>query len=775
MGNLQGEPCAEKVRNMRQRLWCVKLVAFLLCTCVAQASYGARREYKVTLDGARLKGGEVCFFAGESASDPFSLFFSYDQVECLSADEVIDFPAGLFHVFARHSAGYVGAYHEFVVFPPDTKAEAGYDLMEIPLSEAGRVDFSAAVEALQEGQSLGVWIATTPDGGDGFYMPLVTGERSLLVPSGTEVLPIVVADQQPVKIGDPLMLAPRAERPAKFAGPQGGDVVVWIRADPSVGEMDRSALRNPDVSLIVGESTVTPLFPLGRHAPLHALMFFKGVPPGPAQARANGATWRSNSVDIRVQRGEVTVAADPLMIIPAAAIEILPERESDSVSLGSCRETGEAAAVIITLSWCGSPGAEASLCRSVASGRTFWGAEDGLTIGQLTSGWYRVAIDDGLAKPRSYPVELVVGKRSEFRVPLADAFRLYGTVTVDGKPVRARLNFFNGVAFSDDSGRYTAIFPSNPRRNRVLVLPCDGNAVETFVPREEPIANAPFDIRIDFRDVVVTVRDGEDRPLENVGVTFSPLIRLHDKDRPAYTSDPVTTNSDGVAKIRVPEGFPLVFCGEPGDSSIPSGCSSRIPEAELSRPVILTLDLPGFRGRIDGHVGNGAVALVDASGSILDEASLGRDSQGQFAMRKRPRPGDYFVYTSDVRPLFVLPLPSSSGEEIVLTAPPAPIRTFALRAPASGPAGYVGLWVGGHYVPAQALAWHQDSRGLDIRVERGSTLTIREIAETGPIEVAVAPDAPAVTGSEFVDPFTEPQNISQYRYPVTTPVVVLRP
>lgn len=86
--------------------------------------------------------------------------------------------------------------------------------------------------------------------------------------------------------------------------------------------------------------------------------------------------------------------------------------------------------------------------------------------------------------------------------------------------------------------------------------------------------------------------------------------------------------------------------------------------------------------------------------------------------------------------------------------------------------GFVGVWVGGRYVPLQVLNTSQELRGLESILYRNKSVEISSIAETGPITIALGYPDPAAR--DFVDVFTLPQYAGVARVSVTGSSVVLR-
>ena len=177
-----------------------------------------------------------------------------------------------------------------------------------------------------------------------------------------------------------------------------------------------------------------------------------------------------------------------------------------------------------------------------------------------------------------------------------------------------------------------------------------------------------------------------------------------------------------------------------------------------------------MRGRVEGHSGQGAISIVSPAGVVTEEARL--DEDGSFLLHARHSAPEYLIYLSRTHALTVLPLPIAPPADFVIEVPPAPARTFTVRAEdMKADFGLVGVWVGGRYVPLQVLNTNQELRGLDSVLYRNKSLEIRDIAETGPITVALGFPDPAAR--DFVDVFTLPQYAGVARVRVAGPSVVL--
>src|SRR4029078_4908005 len=166
---------------------------FVVLFCAfALPLHAYRREYRVTLNGLQKTGSEVCFFRGDNGG-PLALYFTYDTVECLSADRILDMPPGLFHVFARHPGGYVSEHPDYFVYRGPPKPEAGYEALEIPMRSAAMLDLHDALAAAPRGASIGLWLAPTPAAGAAIF-PAVNGETTRLLSAERVAAPRLVGE-----------------------------------------------------------------------------------------------------------------------------------------------------------------------------------------------------------------------------------------------------------------------------------------------------------------------------------------------------------------------------------------------------------------------------------------------------------------------------------------------------------------------------------------------------------------------------------------------------
>lgn len=741
----------------------IRILSFILLSFACTALYGYRREYVVTLNDARKAGSEVCFYRGQSAIDAFSLFFFSGKTGCLPADSVLDLPPGLFHAFARHKDGYVSEHLDFLIIPESSTNDSGYETLAIPLARAGRVDFSQVKANLRPRQALGVWLVPS-QANPGLFLPLIAGEPHVMVPVGRVAVPLLIEGGVPIAIGDPIRVSagdlvaapPFRRRPGR------GDVVAWLKLDRQLIDSDLDPAL-PMVRLVADGEAFESIAPIQnvQQAP-HALLIFRDIPVGPATLRVEGPTWIASEVPLNIIEG-VAIHRSPVLLAPASSIEVTwpaTERPASTHCLDAKSSAG-GLELVVTVRSCGpsAEGAGGNRCTEVAREQVL-AATGAVRFADLPSGDYEIeAKVPYLRSPIRVPVQLRIAAIEQVALPLV-TFDLFGRVTVDGKPAAARLSFVSGEAISDSEGAYTARLFADPKENLVDVALCTSGARFRHIVAEPMRPNSRYDIEIDTRRLLVNVADPDGRAIAGASVSSAPQLR---DGTAAYRSEAHETDQSGQISITIPEKRAVTVCAS-HDDYLPS-CAN-IAENENSDRIRLQLRRAGSRGRIEGHTGNGALFFVDPVGRVIESVRLRTD--GSFVAGTAA--AAYLVYTSDAGPLAVLSLnPQSGTRDQVIALPAAATRSFRVRVTEmTEDAGVIGVWVGGRLIPVDALQLHQESRGIDVLIERGRSLNIRDIAAVGPIEIAFAPfSSGSGTNDDFVDPFSRPPYASVQRTPVT--------
>lgn len=744
------------------------LLGVTVTLLLALPALAYRREYATTVEGKRKEGSEVCFYRGIKG-DPFSLFFAPGDVACLPADAILDFPPGLIHVFARHKAGYASVHRDYTVYEGPPNPEKGYQKLEIPLVPAGVVDFSSSLKTLQPKQRLGLWIEATPTS-SATFVPLVPGDSTILAPADMIVVPLLIDDGLPAAVGEPLYLAPGGREKAVLQPAlDRSDVIVWTRADRASLEDVRGNPAPPAITIRAGGKTYKPVAPL--FVDFNSILIFRGIPHAKAILTVEGRMWKPVRREIDVLSRPVTVEREQIPLIAGGSILLRWSSDDARAAATECSpaQTSEVPRVRAALLHCKTAPDGEKNCTTVSQTSTPYDETSSVSFDGMPTGSYRVLIEPPYGKRQSLEAEVVGGRLTTMNVNLP-VFSFFGSVKLNGAPIQARLVFASGQAVTDLDGRYTATLAGDPLDNQIEIERCDDARTFTLIPRRSPQPNTVYDIDLLLASLEVKVIDADRVPVVDASVRFSPIKQIHPEGNEVYFgSAEKQTDGDGhVAFDDVPVGFKISVCA--AQKRLGRKCSGPIDLKELGdRAAVVQFDPVGMRGRVEGHTGEGTVTIVGA-GLVSEEAQLHED--GSFLFHAQHVSPEYLIYVSRTRPLTVLPLPIVPTADFVIEVPAVPARTFTVSAPdMKADFGFVGVWVGGRYVPLQVLTTNQELRGLETILYRNKSLEISGIAETGPITIALGFPDPAVR--DFVDVFTRPQYAGVARVNVNGSSVVL--
>lgn len=723
---------------------------------LALPAYPYRREYLVTLGGVRKPGSEVCFYHGISGS-AYSLYFTPSEVHCLPADSVLDLPPGHFNYFARHRDGYASALRDYTVYDGPPTPERGYQQLEIPLLPAGTVDLSNIVRSLSPSQAVGVWVAPTQST-PGMFLPLVTGETAILAPAQTPLIPLLLESGVPKAIGEPLYLeAGERDSIRSLTPPQTdvSDLVAWVRLDRASADDARSELPGPDVSLEAGGKIFRPVAPLFEPGS-YTLLIFKSIPRGPAILKLSGATWQSVRRDLQIDEPTVN-DREPLLMVARGSVLVrwaMPETTGPPLACAEPR-TKDLPRIAVALQKCETPPGGTERCSAIASKSAIFQSSSELALDGVPGGSYVVAVRPPYGKQQRYPVTVIVGRRETLDVVIAP-FTFFGTLKLNGQPLHARLIFATGQAVSDDAGRYTAVLAGPPLTNSIRVERCDDPRWFAHYPAEDIKPNELYDMDLRITAVHVHVSDQQRKPVEGAEVMICVVKKVGDDGQPAQCRQSYslgTTDASGLLSSEIRSDFPAQLCAS--HKNFVRTCGAMLDPSKLGNgQTELQFEPVGLHGKVQGHSGTGILAFVAPSGVLSEQVNLTDD--GSFVTRHRHTAPEYVVYASATRPLTVLSIPPQNAEDFVIAIPNVPSRSFSVTVPEmADKVGFIGVWVGGRYVPLLSLDFHQTSRGVDSMIYRGKSLLIRDIAATGPISVAYGALDPSLT--TFVDIFTLPQ------------------
>ncbi|HYI08276.1 MAG TPA: hypothetical protein VEK57_04325 [Thermoanaerobaculia bacterium] len=596
----------------------------------------------------------------------------------------------------------------------------------------------------------------------------------MLIPAERTAVPLVIRDGLPVAIGEPLTLGAGERETVRLSAPKAGhtDIAAWVRVDRSGGVDSTIDLPPPELEATAGATTVQLLVPLaGGLSSTQSLVFFRDVPIGPLQLVTGGKLWLHSEKPVEAQSGRVTAVRDPVLLVPAAALTLSWDLGTTNVQDEPCDVRSgprPQPQLMATLERCLPSG-----CTPVVRERAAFTSRGVVAFEGIPAGDYQLQVVAPFAKSVSLEASLPAGRESMLSVPLK-SFQFFGQVKLNGEPLRARLVFESGEALSDRTGRYTAVVAADPLTNSIRILPCDGTRAITWIPRERIAENSAFDIDLRTRTVRAKVIDSRGIPVSGAAVHFGTL-QSETSDGIGYWSENTESDGDGHAVFEsAPADKTLILCAEHAmHARVCSRFSSR--DGQPAKEVVLQFEPVLARGKVVGHQGRATLAWVDRSGRITEEVSLAQEGDGGFILRQPHGRDEYLVYVSSARPLTVFsqPEPAPPGAELVVTLPTAPVRAFTVVIPPSTGDAFVGLWIGGRYVPLDLLVQHHDQRGSNVVPEGGKPLRFLDIAATGPIAVAYIPYL--TMPGPFVDPFTRPEYANAERHVVAGAEVVIPP
>jgi hypothetical protein len=507
--------------------------------------------------------------------------------------------------------------------------------------------------------------------------------------------------------------------------------------------------------------TFRPVVPLDAREP-NTLLIFRGVPGGEATISVEGRSWKSVSKSVIVRARPVIIEREAIPLVAGGSVVAQWSSENERPPVAECGEarTADIPVVRASLLLCTN-----GPCSTIAKTTAPYDMASSIRFNGVPAGTYTLTIEPPYGKRQSLMTEVVIGQLTTLTVNFP-SFSFFGTVKLNGKPVRARLIFASGQAISVADGRYTATLAADPRGNQIQIEPCGEKRTLTFIARAAPALNSVYDIDLRMVTFDVQVTDSGHRPVPGASVHFSPMKQSGEV---YFGSSSKQTDADGRTSFDdVPEDFLVSVCAKQKQFLTKCG---RFDLTKLGdHPATLELDPAGMRGHVEGHTGQGSVSIVNPAGVETDEAQL--DADGTFLFRASHQSPEYLIYVSDARPLTVVPLPLVAPADLAIKLFNAPIRSFTVSAPdMKTEDGFVGVWIGNMYVPIQVLNTHMELRGLDSMLHRGQSLQLRDIAETAPISVALGVPDPAA--KDFVDVFTLPQYAGVVRHRVQGPTLLL--
>jgi hypothetical protein len=756
---------------------------FAVATLLVVAAYPARAErieFLAQHAGERVEGAEICFYRAGATSEPFERFLVSPEVRCFSADQVLLIPGGRWTYYTRHlGRSLVSTSPAIIDHPPTTEFDHTYRQTVEEMLPAGAIDVSDARKGAHEGENLAVYVS---NGGTDWLptiIPIPPGENSVLVPADMPLLLLRTTGTRVLAVSDPITVGVRKRVAVSFPSRQmPGHVLTWVQFPEdarAAGEywtrMPAPELRLRSASALI-EPAIAPRSAFGADG---ALFLFRNVPPGPWRISLSGAKWKRGDIAGDMPSSPtLMITTRPIMTEPAAALRVqwpVPRATPAVVDCGNGKDDSrkdDAAEALLLLSCPGlQPGddpANVALdsCNIALRAESIDFARSEGTFHGVPAGTYLVILNRPGFDDRPQTVSLQVGDAKELTLPVAP-FELFGKVTVDNEPIRARIEFATGVATSDDSGQYYATLAAPPRKLPIKVRSCSGELLHTELPRTPLGPNRPYDISISTNTLTVQVLDRTTRqPISGANLQVGALLS---GDQGAFLDEISPTDAAGKAVVRnAPPSLDLLVCAVA--QRYTRACAERLRlGAKKEHLVKIELAPEQFTNRfkLSRQIEWGFVFFVAPSGQVTERARVAAD--GSFTYRDIHRAPEHLVFVSTL-PMVVLPLPETFQPNTDILWPTAAVRALSVSI---GPRSsqndaLIGLFVGGRYVPAEALSHHQSNRDFQTDIYDRGPLYIRDILETGPVSVVLGPSPTALPMDmpPGVDIFTLPFHLNTF-------------
>lgn len=729
-------------------------------------------------DGAAVAGGEVCRFPAGDRVNPIERWLSSQETTCVAAGAPIELPGGLWNVYGRSD----GAISNEPTLVDGASAPSYLTLQLVPAA--------TLVPVLPAGQSAVVYAARR-----GVAYPAAA---RMSVPAAEALWVIVLEKEkkQPASITSVLPLEAGSERSVDARGAGvGAAVLAWLQFD----EQDRKALAGtrgvalPHVRVAQNGNAndSDPLPPLELLD--GALVLLRGVSAGDAILDAGGHGWLPERRRVKVAQ-KITVASQPLALRPAATLMVhwkaSPEVRALQDRIGSC-EPPQPPKFDISISSCATqqrPNDPLESCTVIRQQSFAADAQFGdVTVDDIPPGTYRAEMRFGTLPPTERVTRLTAFQQANvYLEPFY--FELYGSLTRGGEPLgrNASLALPSGTGFATaEKSEYFAVIehPLDPDA-QIRVSTCDGKLQATVLSDGPVRPKARYDIDIPDNELAVEVSDTFTRaPLPGATVRVT-VLSLRVPRHPVLERKLTTATSDedGLARATlpfVPERQIILNVSLTGYQK-QAVQPFTMPRSGKKTVEVQLVPLRGSAGKIVSArpFDDGSVIWFSSAGEETERVELAAD--GAFFYLRSHGPDETLAVVSRSHPLWDVRAPDvGRGQTIELRFPDAaPSRTFDVDAPFADPrySRYVGLYVGGLRIPFGALQSHQGLRRLPWLVRGAGPLTIRDIAETAPIDVALGPTTEEVPG-RVRDPFALPRyaDAPRKRLESGAPRVVLGP
>ena len=695
---------------------------------------------------------EICRFRADDAENPFKRWLASQEVTCVASGTPIDFPTGLWNVFAR-GAGTVST---------------------APLLVDGDAAPASIAPALAPGATLVVLLPEEHAGV--IYVPRrgsaipVDGARVSVPADETLWLFVLRAATEVAALQTISALAAGTERTvdARSGGPDA--VIGWLQ----VPEAERAAVREATaLTSPAVRSGSREADPLPAPALLHgAFVRIRDVPTGNAELRAGGRGWIPTRRVVKVQPG-VTVAGAPLVLRATGTLIVYWNTEQNLAaldrSIGACEESEQVPRLVIAVSRCATPPRgprlESDDCTVIREETVdaFYGS---YTFDDVVPGLYRAEMRFGKLPPTGGSANVAPLRVADIRM-FAAYLTVDGSVTRGGEPLgeKVRISFPGGIGFApEESEKYLAVFRPPPIGidAPISVAACDGSPRAVVLADKPMRGRSNFDIDIPVNELVIHVSDTFTRDALPGATVKLEAMALLGRNQIVFS----TTGTAGENGTLVWSGVPVrelhLTVSHPGYETRKLDPFT-MPKNDTEKMDAQLVPLRGTRGKIVSNrpFDHASVQWFSPDATQTEWAELAAD--GTFVYTKWHMPDETMAIVSASHPLWVLHAPKSERHEQLSLRFPDATATAAFdvwlaTAVPSSEYRYVGFVIGGVRVPQPALTAHQTLRRHPHHLRGSGPQRFRDLLATGPIDVLLGPRiADVESRARSMDLFALPQ------------------
>ena len=730
------------------------VVFLLLATALKAAEF--RVEFIARANGERVAGAEVCFFRAGYGPGPVEKFAAQEEFSCLPADKVIEVPAGRWVFVLRHQGKKLLSTNPAIMnVPAPGPPEDVFHQSIADMISAGVVDLRSVNAALRPDDRLALYISNEGTALLPIVIPIPRGTDSVLAPAGMPLLLLLLQHSRVLNASDAFSVAKdthAAAAPFPKVAEDKGNVLTWIEFPPEarIPGDQWTHVASASAVLDAGGTEHKPVSPprdgFGADG---SILFFRDVPFGKHTIKLRGPFWTAAALDVEVERPGITVTTQGVVTQPAGALTVEWSVTADPISTESdCgaadkktakTDSGHLAAALYTcegLQPAQSPyGIDRTKCRRAAEANSIDARGRRAAFDGVKAGSYLVAVREPGLGSRFAVATLTAGKETRSLVTF-ESFNVLGRVTLDGKPLQARLEFTTGSAVSGVDGYYVGSLRAKPSR-LVRVIRCsDSRDLGTRMAAKPIEAGVPHDIDITSNEIRVQVADADtDRPIAKAFVVINSAVDVGD----APLFEPATSDSDGSVTLQnMPTDQKVRVCAS-ADHYQQRCIEPFLFGDEPKRSVqVKLLSLPRSGRILANHQFSwGWLYFVGSDGAVREEVTIRGD--GTFDFRYPHASPEYVVVASDL-PLFVFPLGDAANETLEIPAPQIAARTIevAIAPQTAKKDGLIAILIDGRYVPQQAQIRHQGFRGQQPMILGRGPLLVPDLAAHS-IRVALGP------------------------------------